>query len=470
MQTYYRHTKIIATLGPATDSPDDVRRLITSGVDVIRLNMAYAAASWVRKQIDLVRAVSLDVERQVAVMMDLNGPEVRTGEVESELDLSTGDLFDLCSGVPLPGRNGVTVSYPNLSAEVEVGNPVLLDNGQIRLEVIEKVADRLICRVLTPGRLGSGQSVKVPGVTLGLPSLTEKDYADLVVGVEAGVDFVALSFARRAEDVEHLRQTLRNLGSRARIIAKIEDQSGLRNLDSIVDVADAVMVARGDLGVEIEYHILPLVQSRIVEACLRRAKPVIIATQLLESMMTSPTPTRAEISDVSNAIKEMVDAVMLSGETATGRYPHECVTVLKNISESTEPSEKTRLNELMRLTEPKTKMLRSAALLAQDLAPSGIVVFTRSGSLPYLLGALRAQAVPVYAFTDDEALFRQLLLPWGIEPFLMRFSEDPEATIRNALDYLKRRDWCDMGSWLVVITNALAHGEIIDTIQLRRVV
>ena len=302
-----------------------------------------------------------------------------------------------------------------------------------------------------------------------LPSLTEKDEQDLRIGVEAGIDFVALSFVRRGEDIRTLRKFLDSLGSKARIIAKIEEQTGLRNLEEIAELADGIMVARGDLGVEIDYHILPLVQSRIVETCLVKGKPVIIATQLLESMITSPMPTRAEISDVSTAVRERADAVMLSGETTTGLYPLECVEVMKNIITSTEPAEKRRSNLEIRLSEPKAIMMRSAALLAQELDQSGIVVFTRSGFLAYTLAGIRAQGVPIYAFTDDEALFRQLLLPWGVEPFLMPFCDDTEQTVLNAFEYLKRRGWCHEGNWLVVITNALAHEKVIDTIQMRRV-
>jgi pyruvate kinase len=335
--------------------------------------------------------------------------------------------------------------------------------------VLEKDATHVRCRVVTPGKLGSRRHINLPGVDVNLPSLTEKDDRDIRVGVKAGIDFVALSFVRRSDDILALRALLDGLGSKARIVAKIEDQGGLRNLEGIVNAADAVMVARGDLGIEIDYHTLPLVQTRIVDTCLAMGKPVIIATHLLESMISAPMPTRAEISDVCNAVRERADAVMLSGETTTGLYPLECVEVLKNILRSTEPSEKRGLNEVIRLDEPKAKMLRSAAVLAQDLGNSGIVVFTRSGFLAYTLAALRAVGVPIYAFTDDEALFRQLLLPWGVEPFLMAFSEDPEETIRNALAYLKRREWCGTGTWLVVITNALAHEKVVDTIQLRRI-
>jgi pyruvate kinase len=301
-----------------------------------------------------------------------------------------------------------------------------------------------------------------------LPSLTEKDERDIRTGVEAGIDFVALSFVRRADDILVLRALLDHLGSKARIIAKIEDQGGLRNLEGIVKVADAVMVARGDLGIEVDYHTLPLVQTRIVELCLTEGRPVIIATHLLESMISAPMPTRAEISDISTAVRERADAVMLSGETTTGLYPLECVEVMKNIVRTIEPTEKRGINEVIKLNEPKAKMLRSAAVLAQELGNSGIVVFTRSGMLAYTLAALRAVGVPIYAFTDDEALFRQLLLPWGVEPFLMKFSDDPEETILNAMEYLKRKQWCEEGAWIVVITNVLAHNKVVDTIQLRQ--
>jgi len=356
-----------------------------------------------------------------------------------------------------------------LPQDVEVGATVLVDSGLIRMEVVERDDTSLRCRVMTPGTLGSRRHINLPGIDVNLPSLTEKDERDIRVGVEAGCDFFAMSFVRRGDDILVLRALLDHLGSRARIVAKIEDQSGLRNLADIVQVADAVMVARGDLGVEVDYHTLPLVQTRIVDLCLTHGKPVIIATHLLESMILAPMPTRAEISDISTAVRERADAVMLSGETTTGRYPLECVEVMKNIVKTIEPTEARRMNEVIALEEPKAKMLRSAAVLAQELKESGIVVFTRSGFLAYKLAALRTVGVPIYAFTDDEALFRQLLLPWGVEPFLISFSNDPETTILDALAYLKRREWCKKGTWLVVITNALAHDKVIDTLQLREV-
>lgn len=469
MRNYYRHTKIVATVGPSTESRERIAQLIESGLDVIRLNMAHASGDWVKGVVQRVREVSAEVNRHVAVMMDVKGPEIRTGSVPEPIELKAGEDFEFYTQSPTPGARGVDVNYPGLPEDVAVGNVVLVDSGMLRFIVIDKDPTHVRCKVVIPGKLGSRRHINLPGVDVNLPSLTEKDERDIRVGVETGIDFFALSFVRRGEDVMVLRTLLTHLGSKARIISKIEDQAGLRNLPAIVKATDAVMVARGDLGIEIDYHTLPLVQTRIVDLCLIEGKPVIIATHLLESMISAPMPTRAEISDISTAVRERADAVMLSGETTTGMYPLECVDVMKNIIKTIEPTETRGINEVIALHEPKTKMLRSAAVLAQELENSGIVVFTRSGFLAYTLAALRAVGVPIYAFTDDEAIFRQLLLPWGVEPFLMPFSDDPEKTIRDAICYLKRREWVETGDWLVVITNALAHDKIIDTLQLRHV-
>ncbi|MEM9283225.1 MAG: pyruvate kinase, partial [Verrucomicrobiota bacterium] len=316
--------------------------------------------------------------------------------------------------------------------------------------------------------LGSRRHINLPGIQVKLPALTEKDEDDLKAGVDAGIDFVALSFVREADDVLVLRRFLDGLGSKAKIIAKIEDQAGVRNMSEIVKESDGVMVARGDLGIEIDYHKLPLVQSQLIRECQSEGKPVIVATHMLESMTHSPIPTRAEVSDVSHAVREQADAVMLSGETTIGSYPLESVEVFKNIIESIEPSVDRELNSLITLKEPKAMMLRSASVLARELGDSGIVVFTRSGFLAYVLGALRPHGVPIYAFTDVESIFRQLLLPWGVEPFLMEFSEDHEKTIQDAFQLLQKGRWESPGNWLVVITNALAENKIIDTLQLRQ--
>ena len=471
MPNYYRHTKIIATIGPATDSKAMLAKLILAGVDLLRLNMAHASHQWVADAMWFIREASTEVGRHVGVMMDVKGPEIRTGHLEEPIDLRAGDRFEFhIEGVaPTGDCRAVAVNYPGLPSDVDVHAIVLVDSGLIRMRVFEKDSTRLRCEVLTPGKLVSRRHINLPGVYVNLPSLTAKDMEDLRAGVNAGIDFVALSFVRQAEDIRGLRRFLDSLGSSARIIPKIEDQAGVRNMEEIIREADAIMVARGDLGIEIDYHKLPLVQTELVHACQAEGKPVIIATQLLETMISSPMPTRAEISDVSTAIREQADALMLSGETATGAYPLESVQVMKNIIQSIEPSATGVLNTRSSSRNPRRRCCARPPVLAQELGKSGIVVFTRSGFLAYMLGALRARSVPIYAFTDVESVFRQLLLPWGVEPFLMEFSSDPEQTIQNALDYLKRKAWCVPGTWLVVITNALANQSVIDTLQLRQV-
>ncbi len=468
---YFSHTKIIATLGPATESKEMLAKLILAGVDILRLNMAHATHQWVDNAMWFIREASTEVGRSIGVMMDVKGPEIRTGNVPESIIVAIGDRFEFYieSAAPTGDMPAVSVNYPGLPGDLACGDTVLVDSGLIRMRVFEKDDAHIRCEVLTPGSIASKRHINLPGVFVNLPCLTTKDEDDLRAGVHAGIDFVALSFVRQAEDIRVLRRFLDSLGSKAMIIAKIEDQAGVKNMAAIIKEADAVMVARGDLGIEIDYHRLPLVQTELIEACRAQGKPVIIATHLLESMISSPMPTRAEISDVSHAIREQADAVMLSGETTVGKYPLESVQVMKNIIKSIEPSVREDINRVIQLLEPKSKMLRSSVMLAQELGNSAIVVFTRSGFLGYTLGALRARGVPIYAFTDIEAIFRQLLLPWGVEPFLMKFSDDPEETIHSAMDVLKSNEWCKSGSWLVVITNALARGEIIDTMQLRQV-
>lgn len=467
----YRHTKIVATLGPATDSKEKLTELILAGVDVVRLNMAHGTGEWVREIVARVREVSEEVDRHVAVMIDVKGPEIRTGPVDEPIVLAVGDHLRLCvreEDVAHPIAS-VSVNYPDLPRDVQVGATVLVDSGLMRLKILSKDEYTIECEVMTAGTVGSRRHINLPGVKINLPALTDKDKSDLRSGVAAGVDFVALSFVRQASDVEALRAFLEELGSPARIISKIEEQAGVRNMHSIIRASDAIMVARGDLGIEIDFHRLPLVQTELVEACQAEGKPVIIATHLLESMIESPIPTRAEISDVSNAVREQADAVMLSGETTTGAYPIESVEVLKSILTSIEPSVSRQLNQRIELREPKAKMLRSSALLAQDLGQSGLIVFTRSGFLAYVLGALRPRGIPIFAFTDVESTFRQMLLPWGVEPFLIEFSDDPEVTIQAALERLRNNKWCPSGVWLGVITNVLADDKIVDTLQLRQV-
>ena len=467
----FRQTKIVFTLGPASSDEKMLEQLILAGVDVCRLNMAHGDQAWARTMIRRVKEVCQRVGRHIAIMLDIKGPEIRTGDLPAPVDLAQGQLVDL---LPRPGasENGVLavgVNYARFGQDVSAGSVVLVDSGLIRLEVMSTTASRVHCRVAVAGKLGNRRHINLPGIKVRLPAITPKDRADIAVGVEEQVDFFALSFVREADDVDILRRVLTDAKSEAHIIAKIEDQSAIANLDEIIQAADAVMVARGDLGIEVPMEDLPLIQKKTVDACIRLRKPVIVATHLLESMIQSPVATRAEVSDIAGAVWSTADSIMLSGETTTGRYPLECVQFMKRVAGRVEASASKGYNSELPLRGPKDHLLRSAVVLAQELGDFGIVVFTRNGSLPQTLSAMRARRCPIYAFTDVPQVFRHLLLVWGVEPFLMTFSEEPELTIRNSFDYLMRRGWVKRDDLMVVVTNVLAGMKIVDTIQMRPV-
>lgn len=471
MKYQYRHTKIIFTLGPATSDEAVLADIFRAGASICRLNMAHANHTWTKDMIARIRHVSEKTHQAVALMMDIKGPEIRTGDLAEPIELVLGQSIDLLMH-PDAQQDGIvatTVNYPGMVHDVEVGNTILVDSGLIRLRVKEKYTDRLRCEVIIPGKLGSKRHINLPGVHINLPALTQKDLGDIQVGIEAGVEFFALSFVRQASDIEQLRQYIKAGNSPARIIAKIEDQSAIANIDSIIEACDGLMIARGDLGIECPYEELPIIQRSTINACIRRGKPVIVATHMLESMIDAPVPTRAEVSDVANAVFEQADCIMLSGETTVGKYPVECVKIMARIAEQIESNTEPSFKNDLKLHRPKDKLLRSAVTLAQDLKKAGIVVFTRSGYLAQILSSLRPIGCPIYAFTDDVVLYRQLHLIWGIEPFLSAFSKDPEVTIKQAFTLLHEKRWVKKGDWQVVVMNVI-HGErIIDSIQLRQV-
>ena len=448
--------------------------LIREGVDVMRLNMAHASHDWIREITERIRRIGEKVKREPAILMDVKGPEIRTGYLQSPVQLKRGDLIDLVfTAQPEPPRIEkvwqVEVNYVKLHEHLKAGNNVLLDNGLIPLLVVEISPQKIRCRVLQDAELKSRRHVNLPGIETGLPSITEKDRLDTLVGIECEHDFFALSFTRDADAIDLFKSFLKDNNSNAQVIAKIEDQQGVTNLEEIVSAADGLMIARGDLGIECPFEELPIIQRKSVSICLSKGKPVIVATHLLESMIESPVPTRAEISDVANAINEEADCVMLSGETTTGLYPIECVRMLKRISSRIERELPPVLSESLRLFRPKAKMLRSAALLALRMENAAVLVFTRSGDLAAKLGALRPNGAPLFAFTDIPGLHRRLRLIWGIEPFLMEFSQDPEQTIQEAIKRLILEKRVESGDQIVTVTNVLADGKVVESIQLREV-
>jgi pyruvate kinase len=377
-----RRTKIICTLGPATERSEILRQMMIAGTDVFRLNMSHATHEWVREIVPRIRQIAQELKRPVAILLDTQGPVIRTGDLKTDLHLKPGDVLEFTvRGARSEEANSVDVNYDGLINDISVGDTVLVDNGVMRLLVLAKESNRIRCKVLTPGTLESRRHINLPGVRVNLPALTRKDLDDVAVGAEVGVDFVALSFARQKSDLEELRGVIQKLGSAAHVVAKIEDQSAVRQIDEMIAAADAVMIARGDLGIECPMEELPIIQRRIVKRCLRMGKPVIVATHMLESMIENPAPTRAEITDVANAVFEQADAIMLSGETTTGRYPVECVKVFDRVARRIERSGGAGYAADALLEDARQKTAASAVVLANSLAHAKLVVFTRHGTM-----------------------------------------------------------------------------------------
>lgn len=473
----FRRTKIIFTLGPATESEEMLEQLIRAGADVVRLNMAHASHEWTRGVIRRIRQVSERVGREVAIMMDIKGPEIRTGDLSVPLELKAGEIFDF-TVKPGGGAEGagsaqevksVDVNYKDLVNDIKVGDTVLVDNGLLRLEVLAKDAARIRCRVLIPGELKSRRHINLPGVKVNLPAFTEKDRGDTKVGLEEGIDFIALSFVREAADIELLREFLAEKKSKARIIAKIEDQSAITNLQEIVAACDGLMVARGDLGIECPFEELPVIQRRAVRTCLAQGRPVIVATHMLESMISQPVPTRAEITDVANAVYELADCVMLSGETTIGKFPLDCVRMLDAISRRIEQEADDEWKEPAVFTGERMKVLKSAVVLANGLPRSKLLTFTRHGFMAQGLALLRPTHAPILAFTPSVQVLRQMRMLRGVEPYLMELASDPNDTIASAIALLRREGRIGEGDKLIVATDILAQDRLVDSVQLRTV-
>jgi pyruvate kinase len=465
-----RKTRIICTLGPASETTETIRQMIAAGTDVFRLNMSHAKHEWVRDIVPRVRALGRELKRGVALLLDTQGPAIRTGVLTHELTLAVGDLLEITvRGASSSESNSISVNYDDLIDDVSLGDTILLDNGVMQVRVLEKGKNRIRCQVLTAGTLGSHRHVNLPGVHVNLPALTEKDLADVALGAELEVEFVALSFARQRRDLDELRQVLQEHGSNAWIVAKIESAEAVGQIDEMIAGADAVLVARGDLGIECPMEELPIIQRRIVKRCLRVGKPVIVATHLLESMVENPVPTRAEISDVANAVFEQSDAMMLTGETTSGRYPVECVKVLDKVARRIERSGGAGYAKEALLEDARQKTVAAAVALADSLARSKLIVFTRHGTMARNVANLRPQHAPIFAFTPNEYVYRQLALCWGTYPVLIDFTEDPNATIETAEKYLRGQKLIQPDDKLVIISDVRAASALVDCVQLREV-
>jgi pyruvate kinase len=464
-----RKTKIICTLGPATEKTETLRALLEAGADIFRINMSHAKHEWVRELVPRIRKIAAQVPRPVAILLDTQGPAIRTGELKSDLKLKPGDILEFTvRGAKSEEKYSVDVNYEGLVDDISVDDVVLVDNGVMRLLVLEKKRNRIRCKVLTPGVLGSRRHINLPGVRVNLPPLTEKDLEDVALGVEVRVDFVALSFARKQSDLQALRRVLKKAGSTARVVAKIEDQSAVRHIGQMIKEADVVMIARGDLGIECPMEELPIIQRKIVKQCLRIGKPVIVATHMLESMIENPVPTRAEITDVANAVFEQADAIMLSGETSMGRYPVECVKVFDRVARRIERSGGAGYGQDAILENARQKTCASAVVLANSLSRAKLVVFTHHGTMAGYVSNLRPHNAPIFAFTSNEAVFRQIVMSWGTHPVMLEFADDPNETIESAIKYLHDQKLSEAGDNLIVLTDMAGGRDKVDSIQLRR--
>ena len=467
-----RKTKIIATLGPATHSPDMLGRLIDAGVNIFRLNMSHATHAWTRRVVQDIRAAAAARQRCVGILMDTQGPAIRTGELPVPLHLRPGERFTFTvRGAKSEEINSVDVNYAEFINDIHVGDVVLVDNGAIQMKVLAKAGNKVKCEILTEGQLGSRRHINLPGVKVSLPSLTEKDIADVHLGLELKVDYLALSFVRTARDVRQLKKLVNKSKShRPLIVAKIEDQQAIKNLEAIITEADAVMVARGDLGIEVPYEELPIIQRRIVKMCLRIGRPVIVATHMLESMIQTPMPTRAEVTDVANAVFEQADAIMLSGETTVGKYPLKCVEVFDRIAQRTEQSGGANYWESADLTDPREKIAKSAVVMANELRAHAIICLIRRGSMTRYLSWLRPKYSPIYAIGESPDVAGQLTLNWGVIPIVMPFNENPfdlDGNIQLALKTLVKKHLLRPGQTVVIVSCINAGNQVVDAVQMR---
>ena len=461
-------TKIICTIGPETESFEMLQRMAGAGMNVARLNMSHGDQDWHQRVIKHIKTLNRKIKFPVAILLDTQGPEIRTGHLASDLDLKKGSVISIVvRGESDPEETSIHIDYDDLIGTVLAGDKITVDNGLINLEVLEKQERLMRCRVLDGGVLKSKRHVNLPGVRVNLPAITQKDRRDIKFGISRDVDYIALSFVREATDVLQLKELLGDKIGKIKIIAKIEDQEGVNNIKEIIAEVDGVMVARGDLGIEIPIHTVPTVQRRIVRSCEEQGKRVIVATHLLESMITNPLPTRAEVTDVANAVYEEVDAVMLSGETTVGKYPLRCVDQLVNIAENVEKHPGLRFVSKLNTDNDKQKLSLAAVELAQSLGARCIVVITRRGLMAELVCNCRPVYSDIYAFTNVSQARRTMTLGRGIRAFRIAFSQDPEKTLQTAFNVLKKREGFQSEEKVVVISDVLAGSGKIDAIQIR---
>lgn len=451
-----KKTKIICTMGPNADDRELLKALATSGMDIARFNFSHGTHEEQKARFDLLKSVRDEVRKPIAILLDTKGPEIRTGVLKNggKVTLNTGDHFILTAEETEGDEKRVSQTYPQLVNDVNPGDTILIDDGLIGLQVEEIRGKDIVCLVKNGGDLGQRKGINVPNVQVNLPAITDKDREDIIFGIGQGIDFIAASFVRDADAIKEIKQILKeHHAEHVDVIAKIENAEGIKNIDRIINAADGIMVARGDLGVEIPAYEVPHVQKMIVNKCNRKYKPVIIATQMLDSMIRNPRPTRAEVTDVANAIREGTDAIMLSGETAMGKYPLEALKMMVEIAESTE-------QYLDYENLPDFRMLKgdanvssavgvAAVRTATNIQAKCIVTPTMSGQTARLMSNFRSQ-IPIYAVSPNEWAQRKMQIYWGVTP-LKGYSEDStEHIISHAMYVVKREELVKPGDMVVL--------------------
>jgi pyruvate kinase len=450
-----RRAKIVATLGPATGSYEDIRAIIDAGVNVARMNLSHGTYDVHEGVYANVRKAAADAGKPVAVLVDLQGPKIRLGKFEGgPYDLAEGDIFKITTEDVLGTRELSGTTFKGLPNDVQPGDFLLIDDGKVKVRVLETDGVVVTTEVIVAGAVSNNKGINLPGVAVNVPALSDKDEADLRWGLKLGADFIALSFVRNAEDIQRVHEIMDEEGKRLPVIAKIEKPQAVDNLEEIIDAFDGIMVARGDLGVELPLEAVPIVQKRAVELCRRMAKPVIVATQMLESMISSPIPTRAETSDVANAVLDGADAVMLSGETSVGEYPVITVQTMARIIASTEDHGLERIPPLG--TKPRTQggaITLAASEVADFVGAKFLCVFTESGDSVRRMARLRTQ-IPVLGFTPDEGIRRRMQLNWGVETFLVDRVTHTDAMFGQVDDVLLGLGKAEIGDKVVVISGS----------------
>lgn len=452
--TMQRRTKIVSTLGPASSDKDTIRGLIAAGVNVARMNFSHGTHDEHRQRIDCVRKVSQELGKDVAILQDLQGPKIRVGPMkDGSVLIHEGHCLTLSTRAIEEGNEDVVyVNYPTLADDVEVGGRILLDDGLLELKVVNTAPHEVLTEVVVGGPLRSRKGVNLPHLRTNSPSLTEKDLEDLEFGLEMDVDLIALSFVRNESDVSNLVRRIRESGKKINVIAKIEKPEAVYNIDQILEQADGIMVARGDLGIEMPMEQVPGTQKSIIQKCRRAAKPVITATQMLESMIENPRPTRAEASDVANAVLDGSDAVMLSGETAVGKYPVRVVKMMAQIIEEAEQYDPhvSLGPESEWLPESVTESISyTACKLAHQVEARAIACLTSSGTTARSISRHRP-AMPVYAFTNHHKVVQQLSLQWGTKGFAIPFQRDTDRGVSLVHELLLTRGLVESGDRIVI--------------------